>query len=68
MQIMNRLRLMLEANEGSAGWLASGAGELAALPVCAAGADVGLGLAALLPQFANLAIAGWQGEPPPLRT
>ena len=65
---MNVSRLMLDANQGNAVWLALGAGELAALPVCAMGADVGLGLAARLSQLAHLAIAGWQGEPPPLRT
>jgi hypothetical protein len=64
---MNVLRPMLDANQGNAG-LALGAGELAALPVGALGGDVGLGPAARLPQLAHLAIAGWQGEPPPLRT
>jgi hypothetical protein len=73
MRIMNRSRLMLEANQGNAGRLALAAAETAALPVCAGGANVGEGLVALLPQLARLAIvggaiAGWQGEPQPLRT
>ena len=67
MRIMNRSRLMLEANRGNAGRLALGAGAPAALPVCARLGNAGQGLAALLPQLADLAIAGWQGEPPPLR-
>lgn len=49
---MNPSRLMLEANQGNAGRPALAVGEFAAL----------------LPQLVLQAIAGWQGEPQPLRT